>query len=136
MSCRIEPTDAGWPGSVEVDTDAASVSAPGLNEYVDENGPVWAVDPWTFALQLASSVGPDEYVTIREFGGDLLGQDGTSGTFALTSEGVADDSVGAIRYTLELRRSGDGLIRLGSATWSQRCRRGADTESFTTEACP
>ena len=128
--------DPGWPGSAEVDTQAATVSAPGLNDHVDANRPVWAGEPSTFALALVPSVGPNEYVVVQQLDGDLSGTDGTSGTFALTIEGLLDDSVGAVRYTLDLRRADDGLIRLEAADWSQRCRRGVDTETFTTDLCP
>jgi len=53
----------------------------------------------------------------------------------VTKEGLADDSVGALRYVLEFERQASGSWRLRSAAWAQRCQGGRGHQDFTPELC-
>jgi hypothetical protein len=52
----------------------------------------------------------------------------------VTLDGLADDSVRAVRYVLHFDPAGVGW-RLRSATWAQRCQAGRGHEDFGASGC-
>jgi hypothetical protein len=52
----------------------------------------------------------------------------------LTEDGLADDSVRAVRFALEFRRAG-GRWRLETARRTQRCQPGRGHEGFSAKPC-
>jgi hypothetical protein len=61
-------------------------------------------------------------------------EDGPTARVVVTLDGLADDSVRATRYVLELEREG-GTWRLTSATRDQRCHEGRGHADFATTTC-
>lgn len=117
----------GWPGTAEADLGDGTTTAPGLNEYITENQPEWASDPTLFAVQIEPSLDANERLEI-DF-------DETTGVLTLTTSGLLDDSVAAVRRTIQTERWGDGLLRFVSGTFGQRCQPGRGHQDFTTELC-
>ncbi|MGA9276976.1 hypothetical protein [Ilumatobacter sp.] len=122
-----EVATPGWPGRFETDRDGAT-SAPGLNEYIDENQPFWAADPELFALQLKSLVGPNESV--------LIEYDQTDAPdISITTFGFLDDSVAASQRVISTARGDDGLLRFVSGTYTFQCQPGRGHQDFSAELC-
>jgi hypothetical protein len=55
-------------------------------------------------------------------------------TVVVTLDGLLDDSVRAVRWTLSFSPQGEGF-RLTSARWAQRCQPGRGHQDFTPEPC-
>jgi hypothetical protein len=49
--------------------------------------------------------------------------------------GLADDSVAALRYDVRLEKDDEGVWRVRSATWAQRCVVGRGHGDFSPERC-
>jgi ABC-type glycerol-3-phosphate transport system substrate-binding protein len=95
-------------------------------ESVDED---WERAPGTLAAeytQLAETSGGPEEPAVR------MAVDGDAVT--VTRTGLADDSVAAERYVLELDED-DGRWSLGSARWEQRCQPMRGHQQFSPELC-
>lgn len=52
-----------------------------------------------------------------------------------TLDGLLDDSIRAMRYTVELQRDEDGTWRLRAADWAQRCHEGRGHAAFSPDPC-
>jgi hypothetical protein len=53
----------------------------------------------------------------------------------VTLEGLLDDSVRAVRYTLELQRDAGGMWHLRAADWAQQCQPGRGHQDFSPKLC-
>lgn len=122
------------PGSLGED---ASVDVASFNAYVDEVDASWTQSPLRMALEflaLSDPSNPDggAFRTIAEQQASPEG--GTEAMVVVTQEGLHDDSVQAIRFTLEFEKQGDGWV-LVTASWGQRCHQGRGHQEFTPEFC-
>ncbi|WP_040492347.1 hypothetical protein [Ilumatobacter nonamiensis] len=122
-----EIATAGWSGKIETDRDGA-ILAPGLNDDVAERQPYWAGDPGLFALQLKSTVGANERVTIEY-------DDAPAPVIRVTTEGFLDDSVAASQLAITTEVGDDGLLRFVSGTTTYRCQPGRGHQDFSAELC-
>ena len=118
----------GWPRLASTDVETGVVTAPGLNEYIDENAPSWAADPDTLAYQLVPWIGPNERVTV-EF------DDAESPIITITTSGFLDDSVAASQRMITTELGDDGLLRFVTGTYGQQCQPGRGHQDFSTEPC-
>jgi hypothetical protein len=122
------PGSFGEDGTVEIDT---------FNAYVKETRAGWAQSPIRMALEFLAVGDPSD-----ADGGALITtaeqraspEEGTEASVVVTMEGLHDDSVEAVRYTLAFRKEGHGW-RLLSAAWSQRCAEKRGHQDFSVELC-
>jgi hypothetical protein len=98
-------------------------------ESVDED---WERDPQALAREYtrlqetgAESAPEEPKISLSELDGDTL---------TVTRDGLADDSVAAERYVLELEQDGD-TWSLVSARWEQRCQAMRGHEEFGPGLC-
>jgi hypothetical protein len=66
---------------------------------------------------------------------DVDPEGAANATVTVTIEGIADDSIAAVRYVLGFEDYGNDAIRLATGSWSQRCQPGRGHEDFTAELC-
>jgi len=117
----------GWPATSTASITDGTVTAEGLNEYIDTNQPGWAADGVTFGFQFEQSVGPNEVVRV-EF-------DEATGVVTITTSGLLDDSVTAVQRVIQTERADDGLLRFVSGTYGQQCAPGRGHQDFNTDPC-
>lgn len=125
-----------WSGPGKPAADGA-IDVYDFNAYVRATEAEWATSPIRMALEflaLGDPWGPDggAYITTAEQKASPEG--GTEATVLVTMDGLGDDSVQAVRYTLEFAKRGDGW-QLISATWGQRCAERRGHQDFSVELC-
>jgi hypothetical protein len=123
-----EVATPGWSGIAVTDFETATVTAPGLNEHIDEHAPLWAADPELFAYQIVSWIRPNNSVTV-EF------DDSESPAITITTSGFLGDSVAADQRVVTTERGDDGLLRFVSGTYGIRCQPGRGHQDFSLEPC-
>jgi hypothetical protein len=125
-----------WDTPLEVDYSSGDVSIEAFNVFLDEADPLWAQSPLRASIEflLPGESSPDARTTTVRMASPLP-EGGDEVSVTLVRDGLADDSVGATRYDLDLVRQGDGSWRLSSATWAQRCHPGRGHQDFSTELC-
>lgn len=117
---------ASWPGELSVD-DGGVVTAPGLNDFVEREQPGWAASLEAYGYQLVPDTGANELL--------LIEPDEETGRLVLTVTGLLDDSVGAVRYVIDMTRASDGLFRFERGSYGWRCQPGRGHQDFSTELC-
>jgi len=122
------PGQPGEDGTIQVD---------GFNTYASETGAGWAQSPIRMALEFLALGDPSDpdggaFITTAEQRASPEG--GTEATVLVTLQGLLDDSVQAVRYSLEFEKQG-GSWKLVTATWGQRCAEGRGHQDFSVELC-
>ena len=105
-----------------------------FNEFVDEARPAFATSALRTAVEYANAGEGNSALTSVEA---REGPEGSSGeaTVTVTREGLADDSVRAVRYELLLERTEEGTWRLRSARRLQRCQPERGHQGFSAQLC-
>jgi hypothetical protein len=105
-----------------------------FNAYLESAEPPWATSPLRASLEFLRLDEPVALTTsiVME---THPPEGGEQAEVTVTKEGLADDSIGAIRYGLEFERQADDSWRLLSAVWAQRCQGGRGHQDFTPELC-
>jgi hypothetical protein len=105
-----------------------------FNAYLESAEPPWATSPLRASLEFLRLDEPVALTTsvVMETSPP---EGGERAVVTVTKEGLADDSIGAIRYVLEFERQADDSWRLMSAAWAQRCQGGRGHQDFTPELC-
>jgi hypothetical protein len=105
-----------------------------FNEFVDEARPAFATSALRTAVEYANAGEGNSALTSVEA---REGPEGNSGeaTVTVTREGLADDSVRAVRYELLLERTEEGTWRLRSARRLQRCQPQRGHQGFSAQLC-
>jgi hypothetical protein len=105
-----------------------------FNEFVDEARPAFATSALRTAIEYANAGEGNSALTSVEA---REGPEGNSGeaTVTVTREGLADDSVRAVRYELLLERTEEGTWRLRSARRLQRCQPERGHQGFSAQLC-
>lgn len=119
----------GWEGSVQVDFDTGEVTADGFNDLVDAESPQWAESAQSAVsvlLHLDQAEGTVD--TDEEAGGD-------EPVVMVTISELADASVEAMRYRIELAQGDDGLYRFAAGEASWRCQPERGQQEFGTDPC-
>jgi hypothetical protein len=122
------PGQHGEDGSNEVD---------GFNAYVSDARAGWVQSPIRMALEFLALGDPSDpdggaFITTAEQRASPEG--GTEATVTVTLQGLLDDSVQAVRYSLVFEKKGD-TWKLVTATWGQRCAEGRGHQDFSVELC-
>jgi hypothetical protein len=105
-----------------------------FNEFVEEARPAFATSALRTALEFANAGEGQSALTSVEA---REGPEGNSGeaTVTVTREGLADDSVHAVRYEILLERTEEGTWRLRSARRLQRCQPERGHQGFSAQLC-
>lgn len=124
----VESTRAVDPAPFNAEVEAAMTA-----------GESWPRDPYLVIIRrlhlgLAAGLEHPRSVKLEIAGDDKQFPDLLSVTATL--DGLHDDSIAAIRQTLELRRQKDGSWRVASETAAYRCARGGRSDAFSGEPCP
>lgn len=125
-----------WSGPGKPAEDGA-VDVYDFNAYVRGSGAGWTRSPIRMSLEFLALGDPSDpdggaFITTAEQKASPEG--GTEATVLVTMQGLLDDSVQAVRYTLEFAKRGGGW-QLISATWGQRCAQGRGHQDFSVELC-
>jgi hypothetical protein len=118
-----------WEGSLELDTDDWSLTAPGLDAFLSAADPSWERDPVAFADAVVGPAALNEVRSIR-----VVADDPTGVSVEVVTSNFFDDSVFASRQQLELTRLG-GDLRLTAGTASQVCQPDRGQQTFEAELC-
>jgi hypothetical protein len=122
------------PPAPQPESRTGSLPVADFNAFLEENRPAFAASALRTALEFAN-VGEGQAastsVEVEE------GAEGNSGeaTVVVTREGLADDSVRAVRYEIFLDRNGDGTWRVRSAKRLQRCHPNRGHQDFSPQLC-
>lgn len=105
-----------------------------FNAYLESTEPPWATSPLRASLEFLRLDEPVALTTsvVME---THPPEGGDEAEVTVTKDGLADDSIAALRYVLEFERRADGSWRLRAAAWTQRCQPGRGHQDFTPELC-
>jgi hypothetical protein len=117
----------GWDGDIIYDLVGGALSTPGLNDAIDERLPLWAIDPYLFALQIVPALTPGASVQV-EF-------DEATEILTITTTGVQYDQISTERVTVQTERTAAGLLHVVDATYAWQCQPGAGPQDFGLEKC-
>jgi hypothetical protein len=127
-----EPT-AAWERFPTHDT-SGDLEVAKFNAYLESAEPIWANSPLRTALEYLV-VDQPEALTTTVVMKTFPPEGANEAVVTFTEDGLADDSVGAVRYVLDLDRGSDGGWRIRSGSWSQRCQQGRGHQDFAPETC-
>jgi hypothetical protein len=113
---------------------SGSLPVQDFNEFVDDTRPAFATSALRTALEFTNAGDGSSALTSVEA---RQGPEGNSreATVIVTREGLADDSVRALRYEILLERREDGTWRLRSARRLQRCQPERGHQAFSAQLC-
>ncbi|QSB16970.1 hypothetical protein JQS43_12270 [Natronosporangium hydrolyticum] len=123
------PPEHGWEEQATVDFETGEITAEGFNDLIDSETPQWAADPVDTVEVLLHLDEPAGTVDIDQAGG------GDAPTVVVTVSDLADGSVEAIRYEIELATGDDELYRFDTGQASWRCQPERGHQDFDTEPC-
>lgn len=124
-----EPPPARWEGLPRPLPEDGTLPVAPFEDYAGRVDEEWERAPRELARV---------YTRAEELDGTLRTTELRSGDAATVSvevDRLADDSIRAVRYDLELERRDDGTWRLASARWSQRCQPGRGHQELSPELC-
>ena len=123
------PSLANWSPPPRAPDGSIAIAA--FNARLDSDRPTWARDPQRVAHEFLRADNIDAATTDTQ----VTNTSPTATEVVVTVNGLADDSVHAIRFDLHLARQADQTWRLGSASWSQQCQPNRGHQNFTTALC-
>jgi hypothetical protein len=105
-----------------------------FNDFVAQARPAFATSALRTAIEFAhAGDGAAATTSVVAFEGPEGNADEASVT--VTRDGLADDSIRALRYRIVLERADDRSWRLQSAQRTQRCHEGRGSQEFSTKLC-
>jgi len=105
-----------------------------FNDFLAQARPAFATSALRTAIEFANAGdGGAATTSVLAFEGAEGNADEASVT--VTREGLADDSIRALRYRIVLERADDRSWRLQSAQRTQRCHEGRGPQEFSTKLC-
>jgi hypothetical protein len=130
---RASPQTQAAPPLPEPDEDGA-LPVEQFNDFVEEARPAFAVSALRTAIEFAHADQGQAATT------SVLASEGPEGganeaSVTVTRDGLADDSVRAVRYVIELERGDNGTWRLRSAQRVQRCQPERGHQDFSPQLC-
>ena len=134
-----EPTQPPPPAQAvpplpQPDPGTGTIAVADFNDYLDEAAPSFATDALSTAEEFVHvAEGQAARTSVVETEGPEGG--GDEATVQVTRDGLADDSVRAVRYEVLLEKAGDGTWRLRSAKRLQRCQLNRGHQNFSPQLC-
>jgi hypothetical protein len=121
----------GWPGPPRPD-DNGYMDVDRFNRFLSRHTDL-ARSPIRATVEFVDLKDPRALTTtIREVAEQL--ENPSEVRVILTQDGLPDDSIRAVRFTLEFRRAGRQW-RLGSARRTQKCQPGRGHQGFSAKPC-
>jgi hypothetical protein len=105
-----------------------------FNAFLDRTRPAFATSALRTALEFANVGEGQAASTSVEVEEGVEGNSGEA-SVTVTRDGLADDSIRAVRYVVILERNGDGTWRVRSAKRLQRCHQGRGHQDFSPQLC-
>jgi hypothetical protein len=105
-----------------------------FNDFLEEARPVFATSALRTAIEFAHA-GEGQAATTSVLAAEGPEGAGDQASVTVTRDGLADDSVRAVRYVIELERDDDGTWRLRSAQRLQRCQPQRGHQDFSPQLC-
>ena len=128
-----ERQEASWSGPPAPPAGEDDIPVAEFNAYAERADAELLQSPLLAASRFLGSA--DREVRDTVLAVTTRGEGATTARVTATLTGVLDDSVHAVRYVLELRRSDDGRWKLESARRTHRCARGRGHQTFSAELC-
>jgi hypothetical protein len=122
------------PPVPQAESDTGSLPVTDFNAFLDRTRPAFATSALRTAIEFANAGEGRAASTSVEVEEGVEGSSGEA-SVTVTRNGLADDSVRAIRYVVVLDRRGDGTWRLRSAKRLQRCHQGRGHQDFSPQLC-
>ena len=123
------PSLANWSPPPRAPDGSIPVAA--FNARLVTDKPTWARDPQRVAHEFLRTDNIDAASTDTQVAN--AAPDATE--LVVTVNGLADDSVHAIRFDVRLARQVDQTWHLDAASWSQQCQPNRGHQNFTTALC-
>jgi hypothetical protein len=122
------------PRVPDPDEETGTLAVAEFNAFLEETRPAFATSALRTAVEFANAGEGDSALTSVEA---RQGPEGNSGeaTVIVTREGLADDSVRAVRYEILLERTPNGTWRLREARRLQRCQPDRGHQGFSAQLC-
>jgi peptidoglycan hydrolase-like protein with peptidoglycan-binding domain len=129
------PDSSAWAGDIGTltDTTTGTVDVAPFNDYLESAAVPINRSPCDAARVLLHLDRPPQEGETVDVTVDPQGA--ANATVTVTIDGLADDSVAAVRYVLRFEDFGNDAIRLAAGSWSQRCQPGRGHQDFSTELC-
>ena len=130
----MPPPAQAVPPLPQPESGTGKIAVAEFNDYLAEAGPSFATDALSTAEEFVHvGEGQAARTSVVETEGPEGGGDEAS--VQVTRDGLADDSVRAVRYELQLEKAGDGTWRLRSAKRLQRCHLNRGHQDFSPQLC-
>ncbi len=123
------PSLANWSPPPRAPDGSIPVAA--FNARLATDKPTWARDPQRVVHEFLRADNIDAASTDTQ----VANASPEATELVVTVNGLADDSVHAIRFDVRLARQVDQTWHLDSASWSQQCQPNRGHQSFTTALC-
>jgi hypothetical protein len=131
---QTPPPAQAVPPTPEPNRDTGAIAVAEFNRFLEETSPSFATDALGTAEEFVHvGEGQAARTSVVETEGPEGGGDEAS--VQVTRDGLADDSVRAVRYEVLLERAGDGTWRLRSAKRLQRCHLNRGHQDFSPQLC-
>jgi hypothetical protein len=105
-----------------------------FNEFVEQAQPAFATSALRTAIEFAHA-GEGQAASTSVVASEGAEGNADNASVTVTREGLADDSVRAVRYVIVLDRDGEGMWSLRSAKRLQRCHEGRGHQDFSPQLC-
>jgi hypothetical protein len=105
-----------------------------FNDFLAQARPTFATSALRTAIEFANA-GDGGATTTSVFAFEGPEGNADEASVTVTRDGLADDSVRALRYRIVLERADDRSWRLQSAQRTQRCHEGRGSQEFSTKLC-
>jgi hypothetical protein len=131
---RSTPPVAATPKVPEPEDGTGSLPVDAFNRFVEQARPAFATSALRTAIEFTNA-GEGAAATTSVVASE--GPEGNSdeASVTVTRDGLADDSIRALRYRIVLERADDRSWRLQSAQRTQRCHEGRGSQEFSTKLC-
>jgi hypothetical protein len=127
-----EAAPASWQGLPQPLPADGTVPVEGFSDFSESVDEAWERTPAAVAAVFAAPRDVEARVSVS-----VPARPGgaSTATADVVVDGLADDSVRALRYELALERVEAAVWRVVSATWSQRCQPGRGHQEFSAALC-
>jgi hypothetical protein len=128
------PPAQATPPVPEPDPATGSLPVEEFNGFVEQARPAFASSALRTAIEF-SNAGEGQAAKTSVIASQGAEGNSDEASVTVTREGLADDSVRAVRYVLVLDRNGDGTWRLRTAKRLQQCHQNRGHQEFSPRLC-
>jgi hypothetical protein len=122
------------PRVPEPDEGTGALPVEDFNDFVEEARPAFATSALRTAIEFAHA-GEGQAARTTVFASEGAEGNSDEASVTVTRDGLADDSVRAVRYVIVLDRNGDGTWSVRSARQLQRCHLNRGHQDFSPQLC-